>query len=77
MQLFSVPKLTSKDGKSYANLLYESIVKERYIISNNLSTSYADTADITPVERKLLLTYIIEDLQKRKELIEQSRMKQR
>jgi hypothetical protein len=58
-------------------MLYESIVKERYIISNNLNTSYVDTATITPLERRLLLNYIISDLKKRKELIDQSRAKQR
>ena len=76
MHLFSVPKLTS-DGKLYAEELYKSIVKERYIISSNLNTSYTDTASITPLERRLLLSYIIDDLRKRKELIDQSRARQR
>ena len=65
----------TSDGKPFGNALYESIVKERYIISNNLSTSYTDTANITPLERKLLLNFIIEDLKKRKELVDESRMR--
>lgn len=76
MQLFSVPKLTS-NGKPYAVKLYESLVKERYIISNNLNTSYTDTANVTPLERRLLLDFIIDDLKKRKDMIEQSHTKQR
>lgn len=70
----------TSDGKPVANILYENIVKERYIISKQLNTSYTDTASITPTERKMLIKYIIEDAKRRKEDMEaakQSRSKGR
>lgn len=60
----------TSDGKPIANILYENIVKERYIISKQLNTSYTDTASITPTERKMLIKYIIEDAKRRKEDME-------
>lgn len=74
MPHFFVPKLTS-DGKPFAKTVYDNIVKERYMISKQTNTSYADTANITPTERKLLLKLIIDDLNKQKELMEQTKQK--
>lgn len=74
MPHFFVPKLTS-DGKPYAKTVYDNIIKERYIISKQTNTSYADTATITPTERKLLLKLIMDDLSKQREMIEQSKRK--
>lgn len=70
----------TSDGKPVAGILYENIVKERYIISKQLNTSYTDTASITPTERKMLMKYIIDDAKRRKEDMEaakQSRSKGR
>lgn len=61
------------DGTPYATLLYENIVKERYIISNILNTSYTDTASITPTERKLIMKYMKEDLRRKQENMEAAR----
>lgn len=63
----------TSDGKPVANILYENIVRERYIISKQLNTSYTDTASITPTERKMLIKYIIEDAKRRKEDMEAAR----
>lgn len=63
----------TSDGKPAANILYENIVRERYIISKQLNTSYTDTASITPTERKMLIKYIIEDAKRRKEDMEAAR----
>lgn len=71
---FSVPQLTS-DGKNYAQTVFENIVKERYIISKQTNTSYADTANISASERKLLIKLIIDDLKKQRDMIEQSKQK--
>ena len=54
------PQLT-KDGKPYGPQRYEEIVRERYIISKTINTSYNDLGKITPTERKYIVTYIIEE----------------
>ena len=61
------PQYTS-DGRLFAPERYKTIVRERYLISKHIHTSYLDTADITPLEREYLLELITEDLQKEKDL---------
>lgn len=66
------PQKTS-DGKPYGPIRYEEIVRERYIISKFINTSYNDVGQITPVERQFLINYIVEELKiqenKQKELM--------
>ena len=66
---FFDPTLTN-DGQLFAPMRFKEIVKERYLISKNCNTSYIDTKDITPVERNYILKFIVEDLQKQKEIID-------
>lgn len=63
---FFDPRWTS-DNKPYAPERFRDIVKERYLISSHIHTSYEDTASISPTERTLLLQFIKEDLQRKKE----------
>jgi archaellum component FlaC len=64
--------LTS-DGKPYAIERYKQIVKERYLISKKCNTSYADTAQISSLERTYLIDFIFEEIQREKELREQAK----
>lgn len=57
----------TRDGKPYGPIRYEELVKERYLISKIINTSYADTGKLTPIERKYILNYIIEEFNKEKE----------
>lgn len=66
---FFDPLLTS-DGKPYGQERFRQIVKERYLISNHINTDYTSTASISPTERKLLLQFIKDDLQKKHEAME-------
>lgn len=66
---FLDPQLT-KDGKPWGPERYKSIVKERYLISKNLNTSYKDIGDITPLEREYLLQFIDEDLKRTKDMLD-------
>jgi len=59
----------------YGPQRYKDICKERYIISKHTNTSYGDTKNITPTERKLLIEFIVEDLKKQQELIDQQEQK--
>lgn len=63
---FLDPQLT-KDGKPYGPLRYEEIVKERYIISKNIHTSYSELGKITPLERKYILKYLFDEAKQRDE----------
>lgn len=66
---FLDPQLT-KDGKPWGPERYKAIVKERYLISKNLNTSYKDIGDITPLEREYLLQFIDEDLKRTKDMLD-------
>lgn len=66
---FLDPQLT-KDGKPYGPIRLKEIIKERYLISKNINTSYNDTGKITPLERRYILEFMIEEVQAQKELKE-------
>ena len=66
---FFDPLLTS-DGQPYGPERYKDIVRERYIISKNINTSYSDTADISPLERGYLMQLIQDDLLRKQEIME-------
>lgn len=57
----------TKDGKPYGPVRYEEIVKERYLISRSINTSYNDTGKLTPLERKYIIGYIIDEAKQREE----------
>ena len=67
---FFDPPLTP-DGKDYKTERYKDIIKERFLISKHIHTSYQDTSYISPLERMYLLQLIMEDLQKKQEITEQ------
>ena len=60
----------TRDGKAYGPVRYEELVKERYLISKTINTSYNDTGALTPLERRYILNYIIEEFNKQKEELE-------
>lgn len=69
---------TTNDGKPYGPIRYEEIVKERYVISKAIHTSYNDVGKITPAERQYILKYLVEEAQESKERLkklEESRKK--
>lgn len=59
----------------YGPIRFKEIIKERYLISKNLHTSYNDVGKITPAERTQLIQLLAEDIQNQKKLIEESRNK--
>lgn len=54
----------------YKSSILESITKEKYLVSKKIHTSYLDLDEITPIERKMLLKFIIEDLKEQNAAIE-------
>ena len=61
-QNFLDPQLTS-DGKPFGPIRFRQIIKERYLISKHINTSYNDIGKITPTERLSLLQCIKDDLE--------------
>lgn len=51
--------------------MYKDLVEQRWTISHYLNTSYSDTGNITPLERKYLLQFTAEEIRKKNELYEQ------
>lgn len=65
------PPLT-EDGQPYGPTRYKDIARERFLISKHTNTSYEDTSNITPLERGYLLEFIIEDLERKKEMYDKA-----
>lgn len=66
---------STKDDPSEKPRRYKDITRERYIISKHTNTSYEDTEHVTPVERGYILEFIMEDLQKQKDMYEEAKAK--
>jgi hypothetical protein len=63
--------LKTDDGKPYGPTRYKEIVKECYVISKNINTSYDDVLNMTPTERLDILQFIADDIKRSNEAIEQ------
>ena len=63
----------TEDGKPFGPTRYKEIAKERYLISKHTNTSYDDTSNITPLERTYLLEFLVEDMQRQKDLYDKSK----
>ena len=66
------PQLT-EDGHPYGPKRYRDIVKERYYVSKYCNTSYNDVGDMAPLERRYVLEFITNELEKQKAAIEESK----
>lgn len=62
----------TEDGKPYGPSRYKEIARERYLISKHTNTSYEDTSNITPLERGYLLEFLVEDMQKQKDMYDKA-----
>lgn len=62
----------TEDGKPYGPSRYKEIARERYLISKHTNTSYDDTSNITPLERGYLLEFLVEDMQKQKDMYDKA-----
>lgn len=55
--------LRTKESLEKAPEIYKELVRECYIISKNMNTSYTDLMNITPTERHYLLEFIKEEFE--------------
>lgn len=63
----------TSDGTPYGPVRYKEIARECYLVSKHTNTPYSDTKDITPIERRYILEFITEDLQRQKDAYERAR----
>jgi len=71
---FLDPKLIN--GKPYGPERFKNIVQERYFISKKCNTSYNDVGEMTPIERKYIIGFILDEIEKEKQLIDEVKQKQ-
>ena len=67
----------TEDGQPYGPKRFRDITKERYYISKYCNTSYNDAGEITPLERRYLLEFITEELEKQKAMIDKVKNEKR
>lgn len=58
------------DGQPYGPFRYKEIVRECYLISKNINTSYNDLMNITPTERNYMLQFLVEEAKQREEILQ-------
>ena len=67
------PQLTN-DGKPYGPVRYRQLVKENYIITRQVNTSYMDVLKMMPQDKKIILKEIIDEIDARNKAYEEMRM---
>lgn len=67
---------TTSDGRPFGPIRYKEIVKECYLISKNINTSYTDLLNITPVERNYMLQFLVEEAKEREDMLNKRRAEQ-
>ena len=67
---FFDPPLNSK-GQPYGPERYKEIVKERYLISKNINTSYNEVGKITPLEREYIIEFLVDEIKQSKKLADE------
>lgn len=67
----------NSEGKPFGPWRYNEIVKECYFISKHINTSYVDLMEVTPLERKALLTNIQEEIKRQNEMYEEAKRKKK
>ncbi len=65
-------KVKNEEGKEeeilFAPKRYKEIVRECYLLSKNLNTSYSDVMKLTPLERSYLLQLLYQDFEEQKKM---------
>lgn len=61
----------TRDGKPYGPVRYEELVRERYLISKRANISYSESGKLTPIERKYITKYVVDEINREKEIAEE------
>lgn len=63
----------TEEGLPYGPQRYKDISRELYLISKHTNTSYEDAKKVTPLERNYMLEFIMEDLERQKEIYDRAK----
>ncbi len=63
----------TEDGQPYGPQRYREISRELYLVSKHTNTSYEDAKRITPLERGYILEFVLEDLERQKEMYDKAK----
>ena len=55
---------------------FRDLVRERYLISKNINTSYNEVGKLSVLERKYIVDFLIEEAEQTKEKLKQAKQKQ-
>lgn len=69
------PQLTEDGGGAYAQKKFRELAREKYIISKHTNTPYQSVNDLTPTERRYILEFITDDLQRQNDAYEKAKNK--
>lgn len=61
------------DGNLYAPIHLRELMKDKYMICQNMNISYLECGKLTSTERETIKQFIFEDLQAKQKAIEESR----
>lgn len=70
-QVFTNPRFNS-EGKPFGPWMYNEIIREAAYISRNINTTYSDVLDMTPMERRAVVTDINEYNKKRNDALKEA-----
>ena len=63
----------TEDGEPYGPIRFRELVRECYIISKNMNTTYSDVLKMSSIERKYLIKFLIDEAKQRDEMIKKRR----
>ena len=59
----------TEDGRPYSPIRFKELVKECYLLTRNLNSSYNNILSITPTERKYLISFLVDEAKQRDAMI--------
>ena len=63
----------TEDGRPYGPTRYKQIVKECYVLTRKLHTSYTDLLKISPTERQYLIEFLQEEIKAQNDMIKKAK----
>lgn len=67
----------TKDNKPYGSVRYKEIVEEIFYLTKHTHVTYNDVLNMSPLERRYLLEFLIKDFKRNKEVEESARQRKK
>ena len=69
----SIPPQLTDDGKPYGPTRYKELMREAYCIIKNTNVTYNDVLGMSPTERRMILSFLVDEAQKSKKALEDAK----